>query len=139
MIKLKSPLLWDGHLIPTGKSVALPKGLEKNIVAAGNGEYVIPETETDPKNTEPPVTAEMLDLAKRVEALKLDLPDDSTVEQVREAVEKAEQEQDDKLTDGQSSSDGVVDSDGTEQKNSQSGEQIGDDPELSLGRVGRTQ
>jgi len=36
------------------------------------------------------LTAEQIDLAARCEALKLDLPNDSTIEQVRDAVEKAE-------------------------------------------------
>ena len=47
--------------------------------------YTVEDTSTEQE-------AEMTDLAKRCEALKLDLPDGLTVDQVREAVEKAEQE-----------------------------------------------
>ena len=37
------------------------------------------------------LTAEQIDLATRCESLKLSLPDNFTIEQVRDAVEKAEQ------------------------------------------------
>jgi hypothetical protein len=93
VIKLKSSLLWDGHLISAGKIVALPELLEKSIVSAGNGEYVNLTEET---GSEKPETQEI------------------------PASEK-------------------VDTDGTEQENSPPEGQTAADPELQLGRVGRTQ
>jgi len=42
------------------------------------------------------LTAEQIDLAARCEALKLNLPDNLTAGQVKEAVEKAEAEKEDK-------------------------------------------
>ncbi len=40
MIRLFCPLTHNGYLIPTGKTVRLPKELEEKIVAAGNGKRV---------------------------------------------------------------------------------------------------
>ncbi len=118
MIKLKAPILWDGHMIQTGKVIQLTTELEKSMVSAGNGEYVNLSEEISRDNSE--LAAIKADLAKRCEALKLDLPDDLTVDQVREAVEKAEA--------------------GLEQKQEPekgaSENQTPTDPELNLGRVG---
>lgn len=93
MIKLKSSLLWDGHLISAGKIVALPELLEKNIVSAGNGEYV---NLTEEAGSEKPET---------------------------QGIPVAEK----------------IDTDGTEQESRPPDGQTADDPELQLGRVGRSQ
>lgn len=57
-----------------------------------------PDTENQAASPaiDPAAEAEMVNLAARCEALKLDLPDGLTIEQVRAAVEKAEQEQKEK-------------------------------------------
>ena len=39
MIKINNPILWDGHLIQSGKKISLPSQLEKSIVSSGNGEF----------------------------------------------------------------------------------------------------
>lgn len=145
MIKLKSSLLWDGHLISAGKIVALPELLEKNIVSAGNGEYLDCAEQNALEISKHP---DIPDLVKRIEALKLDLSDDLSYEQVKEAVEKAEQEQQiNPLATVETNNpelQGIsvaekIDTDGAEQENSPPEGQTAADPELQLGRVGRTQ
>ena len=89
MIRLKKPLLWEGHIISAGKTVSLPAEMEKRIVSAKNGESIADSEE----KTEPEPSFDRESLCKEVERLKLDLPDGLTDEQVREAVEKAEKEQ----------------------------------------------
>ena len=84
MIRLKKPLLWEGHMIPAGKTVPLPAEMEKRIISAKNGESVADSEE----KTEPEPSFDRESLCKEVERLKLDLPDGLTDEQVREAVER---------------------------------------------------
>lgn len=54
MIKLKKPLLWDGHIVPAGRTVALPEKMEKRIISAGNAEYASSSDEKETKNAEQP-------------------------------------------------------------------------------------
>ena len=114
MIKLKKPFLWDGHLVAEGKEIAVPNELEKRLIAAGNGEYVNSEKDVIPVSTP---LIDRADLLAKAEALQLRLSDDLTDEQVKEAVEKAEKEQE---------------SDSPE-------DQCIVDPELNLGRTGSPQ
>lgn len=111
MIKLKTPLLWDGHMIQAGIVIQLTTELEKSMVLAGNGEYL---DTAEQNKVEIAMHPDIPDLAKRIEALKLELPDGLTYEQVLEAVEKAEQEQ-------KSTPPATIEA---------------SDPELNLGRVG---
>jgi hypothetical protein len=116
VIKLKAPLLWDGHVIPEGKNIGLPAELEKRIVSAGNAEYANPAEESIPEKTNQPDILDLVkaDLEKRIEALGLDLPDGLSVDEVREAVEKAERELENGVPTGGAAA---------------------NDPEFSLGRV----
>ncbi len=101
-------------MIPAGTSIALPDSLERLMIAAGNGECL----DIGQQNSaETALHPDISDLVKRVEALKLDLPDDLTYEQVKEAVEKAEQEQ----------------------QSSQADDRQPSDSQLNLGRSGRAQ
>ncbi len=58
MIRLKVPLMWDGHLIPAGNTVVLPEKMEKNLVSAGNGLYIDTVNGTPPKSEEFPTESE---------------------------------------------------------------------------------
>lgn|GEM_PF-4971824 len=53
MIKLKTPLLWDGHIVPEGKEIALSAEMEEKLVSAGNGEYVSQAEKAAPENDPP--------------------------------------------------------------------------------------
>lgn len=90
MIKLLVPALIGGRLIPAETVTAAPKSLEEKLISAGNARRE-PAVENPIFDANVNMTAaEVLDLAKRAQKLKLDLPDDLTNEQVREAVENAE-------------------------------------------------
>lgn len=115
MIELKQSLMWDGFMVPAGTKITLPPALERLVVAAGNGEYL---DVAERNRAEIDLHPDIPDLVKRIEALKLDLPDGLTYEQVKEAVEKAEQEQKNAEPDGIPPT---------------------DDPELKLGRTGSAQ
>ena len=115
MIRLKKPLLWEGHIIPAEATISLPAAMEKRIISAKNGEVIVKSEE----KTEPESSIDRENLCKEVERLKLDLPDGLTCEQVKEAVEKAEKEQQ-----------------GSDAEPAVNPEPQAADPELNLGRLG---
>lgn len=90
MVKLLVPILHGSRLIPAGAVTALPDGQEERLIAAGNAEKVNPSAVKE-------MSAEEYDaLVKKVEAMKLDLPDDLTDRQLKDIVEKAEKDLADK-------------------------------------------
>jgi hypothetical protein len=87
MIKLIVPAIIGGRLISAGKVVVAPADLEKRLISAGNAERVDPDAKS--RAFEEEFDAELL---KKVEELKLDLPDGLSPQQVRDAVNAALQE-----------------------------------------------
>jgi len=53
VIKLKTPLLWDGHIVSEGKEIVLSAEMEEKLVSAGNGEYVCQAEKAAPENDPP--------------------------------------------------------------------------------------
>ena len=64
MILLRCPIQWGGHLIPAGKRISLPAGLEEKLLQAGSA--VRPEAASSPPQAEPDGKAETA-LAERGE------------------------------------------------------------------------
>ena len=51
MILLRCPIQWGGHLIPAGKHISLPAGLEEKLLQAGSAAR--PEAASSPPQAEP--------------------------------------------------------------------------------------
>ena len=51
MIVLQCPFLWGGRLIPAGKRISLPAGLEERLLQAGSAAR--PEASSPPPEAEP--------------------------------------------------------------------------------------
>lgn len=64
MILLRYPIQWGGHLIPAGKRISLPAGLEEKLLQAGSAAR--PESASSPPQAEPDGKAEAA-LAERGE------------------------------------------------------------------------
>lgn len=56
MILLRCPIQWGGHLIPAGKRVSLPAGLEEKLLQAGSAARL--KAASSPPQAEPDGKAE---------------------------------------------------------------------------------